>query len=263
MGLFDFLKPDAKPLEKLLREAQDLCDSDQWDAALPVLLKAAKSLPGHPGLLFNIAQCHLRRGRWGEAAKALRTCARLRPDDSDTLHNLGVACMKLDLHAEAVEAFEKAVRCDPAFDKARFNLATTYDKLKRYGDAVREFRGVFKTNPARVDALIGAGLSLGRDGKRAESIDFNHYEKYEEQLIGATYIKNHFGPTPVEFVAVIKDMVGKGEIEAIKAKFFNHEMRKYLPVRTPDLSKLSAQEMATIDDVLNKLSDMKAVANFN
>lgn len=90
-------------------------------------------------------------------------------------------------------------------------------------------------------------------------VDFNHYEKYEEQLIGATYIKNHFGPTPVEFVAVIKDMVGKGEIEAVKTKFFNREMRKYLPVRTPDLSKLSAQEMATIDDVLNKLSDMRAV----
>ena len=27
-------------------------------------------------------------------------------------------------------------------------------------------------------------------------IDFNYYEKYEEQLIGATYIKNNYGPTP-------------------------------------------------------------------
>jgi len=90
-------------------------------------------------------------------------------------------------------------------------------------------------------------------------IDFNYYEKYEEQLIGATYIKNHFGPTPVEFAAVVRDMVAKGEIEAVKTKYFNREMRKYLPVRTPDLSKLSALEMATIDDVLNKLSDMRAV----
>ena len=30
-------------------------------------------------------------------------------------------------------------------------------------------------------------------------IDFNFYEKYEEQLIGAAYLKNRFGPTPVEF----------------------------------------------------------------
>jgi hypothetical protein len=30
-------------------------------------------------------------------------------------------------------------------------------------------------------------------------IDLNYYEKYEEQLIGATYIKNHHGPTLKEF----------------------------------------------------------------
>ena len=28
-------------------------------------------------------------------------------------------------------------------------------------------------------------------------IDFDFYEKYEEQLIGATYIKNRYGPTPI------------------------------------------------------------------
>lgn len=43
-------------------------------------------------------------------------------------------------------------------------------------------------------------------------IDFNYYEKYEEQLIGATYIKNHHGPTPKEFKKVINEMIKKGEI---------------------------------------------------
>jgi hypothetical protein len=28
-------------------------------------------------------------------------------------------------------------------------------------------------------------------------IDFDYYEKFEENLMGATYIKNHHGPTPV------------------------------------------------------------------
>ena len=27
-------------------------------------------------------------------------------------------------------------------------------------------------------------------------IDFNFFERYEEQCIGATYQKNHYGPTP-------------------------------------------------------------------
>ena len=34
-------------------------------------------------------------------------------------------------------------------------------------------------------------------------IDFDYYEKYEDQLIGATYLKNNYGPTPIEFRKVI------------------------------------------------------------
>ena len=37
-------------------------------------------------------------------------------------------------------------------------------------------------------------------------IDFNFYEKYEEQLIGATYIKNNYGPTPKEFIKIVEVM---------------------------------------------------------
>ena len=34
-------------------------------------------------------------------------------------------------------------------------------------------------------------------------IDFDYYEKFEEQLLGATYIKNHF-TNPVEFKKSLK-----------------------------------------------------------
>ncbi len=34
-------------------------------------------------------------------------------------------------------------------------------------------------------------------------IDFDYYEKHEEQLMGLTYIKNQFGPTPPIFEQVI------------------------------------------------------------
>jgi transcriptional regulator with XRE-family HTH domain len=90
-------------------------------------------------------------------------------------------------------------------------------------------------------------------------IDFDYYEKYEEQLIGATYIKNHFGPTPVEFKELIKNMVKDGEIELVKSQYFQHEQKKYLAVREPDLSKsISAQELQHINEVLARLSDKNA-----
>lgn len=89
-------------------------------------------------------------------------------------------------------------------------------------------------------------------------IDFDFYEKYEEQLIGATYIKNKYGPTPIEFVKIVDKMVEGKEIEKVKSEYFNFPQTKYLPHRKPDLTKLKANEIEVIDDVLNKLSDMNA-----
>jgi transcriptional regulator with XRE-family HTH domain len=90
-------------------------------------------------------------------------------------------------------------------------------------------------------------------------MDFNFYEKYEEQLIGATYIKNHHGPTPKEFVKIVEEMIDNEELVKVQNKYFEHLQKKYLPLRKPDLSLLSAREKEAIDDVLNsRLSDMNA-----
>ena len=87
--------------------------------------------------------------------------------------------------------------------------------------------------------------------------DFDFYEKYEEQLIGATYIKNHYGPTPVEFEKIVAEIMDK-EIIKVKSKYYDYPQRKYLPLRKADLSKLKANEIEVIDKVLDKLSDMNA-----
>ncbi len=89
-------------------------------------------------------------------------------------------------------------------------------------------------------------------------IDFNFYEKYEEQLIGATYRKNRYGPTPLEFKEIVSKMIKEKEITRIKSKYFQYPQTKYLPLKRPDLSKLKANEIKVIDDVLNLLSDLNA-----
>jgi len=90
-------------------------------------------------------------------------------------------------------------------------------------------------------------------------IDFDYYEKYEEQLIGATYIKNKHGPTPIEFRKIVEKMTKDKDIEKIKSTYFSFPQTKYLPWRKPDLSKLKANEMELIEEVLCKLSDMNAI----
>ena len=89
-------------------------------------------------------------------------------------------------------------------------------------------------------------------------IDFDYYEKFEEQLIGATYIKNHYGPTPVEFKKIVENMETKGELETVRSKYFQHDQTKYLPRRESDISVLNAKEIKHIDEVLSRLSDKSA-----
>jgi transcriptional regulator with XRE-family HTH domain len=89
-------------------------------------------------------------------------------------------------------------------------------------------------------------------------IDFDFYEKYEEQLIGATYIKNHHGPTPIEFKKIVDMMIADNELERVEGRYFDFPQTKYLPLRKADLSKLRADEFEVINSVLNRLSNMNA-----
>jgi len=89
-------------------------------------------------------------------------------------------------------------------------------------------------------------------------IDFDYYEQYEEQLVGATYKKNKFGPTPLEFRKVAELMIEAGDLQKLPNKYFNYPQTKYLPLRRPDLTRLGAAEIAVIDRVLSRLSDMPA-----
>ncbi|MEA3500931.1 MAG: DUF4065 domain-containing protein [Candidatus Marinimicrobia bacterium] len=89
-------------------------------------------------------------------------------------------------------------------------------------------------------------------------IDFDYYEKYEEQLLGATYIRNHYGPTPKELVKIIKKMEENNEIRKIKDKYFKYPQTKYFALREPDLTKLNAKEIFFIDEILSKFAQMDA-----
>jgi transcriptional regulator with XRE-family HTH domain len=89
-------------------------------------------------------------------------------------------------------------------------------------------------------------------------IDFDYYEKFEQNLMGATYIKNHHGPTSVELGVIMKKMQAQGEIEAVKSQYFKYLQKKYLPRKRPNLDILSAREVEHIDDVLARLSDKNA-----
>lgn len=121
---------------------------------------------------------------------------------------------------------------------------------------LEKFKGIFLYLLNRVGSKPNIGETVIY--KLLYFMDFDFYEKYEEQLIGATYIKNHYGPTPIEFKKIVKKMIDNKEIIKVATDYFKYPQTKYLPLRKPDLSKLKANEIKVIDEVLNRLSEMNA-----
>lgn len=96
-------------------------------------------------------------------------------------------------------------------------------------------------------------------------IDFDYYEKFEEQLTGSTYIKNHHGPTPIEFKKIVDRMEETGEIKKETVEYFGHPQKKYLPLKEADLNLLTGREVQHVDSVLARLSHMNAteISNYS
>jgi len=118
----------------------------------------------------------------------------------------------------------------------------------------------FKQALLHILGKIGSKPNIGETVlyKLLYFIDFDYYEKFEENLIGATYIKNRYGPTPLEFKDIVKQMEKEGEIEPVKSRYFKFDQKKYLPLKRPNLNLLSAQEIEHIDWELDRLSGMSA-----
>lgn len=127
---------------------------------------------------------------------------------------------------------------------------TMEERISVPAENVEKFKQALLYITQKIGALPNVGQTVLY--KILYFCDFDYYEKFEEQLIGARYIRNHFWPTPVEFAAIVKSMVKHGEIEEVKTKYFDKEQTKYLPVQSADLSVFSGQELEFIDEIIQK-----------
>ena len=154
----------------------------------------------------------------------------------------------LDIDKDIEIVLEKSKKQKPK-NKNEIRISIPQKNIKKFKEVLLYILGKVGSKPNVGESVLYKLLYF---------IDFNYYEKYEEQLIGATYIKNHYGPTPREFIKIVKEMEGK-DLVKIQDKYFQHPQTKYIPLRDPDLSKMSAQEQKVIDDVLFTLSDLNAI----
>src|SRR3989338_3619093 len=107
---------------------------------------------------------------------------------------------------------------------------------------------------------VGSKPNIGQTAlyKLLYFIDFDFYEKNQKYLIGAKYIKNTYGPTPVSFAKITRELEKNGELVEVNSKHFSYDQKKYLVTSEPNVSLLSAQELKHIDDEIIRLASKTA-----
>ncbi|MBN1684231.1 MAG: DUF4065 domain-containing protein [Gammaproteobacteria bacterium] len=142
---------------------------------------------------------------------------------------------------------EKSSKCAKSVPEIRISVPQ---------EKVSKFKEVF----LYILEKIGARPNIGESVicKIMYFIDFDYYEKYEEQLIGAKYIKNHHGPTPVAFKEIAQQMEKDGDLMRVVKKYFQYDQKKYLPRRHANLSNFSANEKELIDQEIERFKDFSA-----
>lgn len=197
---------------------------------------------------IGVSRQHLAKVEQGEAELKLsqaRACAELFGISIDTL-SLGELPAERNVLPQPLKEQKREV---PPGRDPRPQITVRPENVQKFKEVLLYVLG-------RVGALPNVGKTVLF--KLLYFIDFDYYEKYEEQLMGATYQKEAFGPLPVEFSTIVTHMIRDGELQEIRGKYFDHEQIKYLPLRQPNLRGLSANETSVIDEVLKKYGGKSA-----
>ena len=88
----------------------------------------------------------------------------------------------------AITAEIKKDKAKPKAEKQEMRISVPQKNLAKFKEVLLYVLSKVGGKPNVGEAVIYKLLYF---------IDFDFYEKFEEQLIGATYIKNHYCPTPI------------------------------------------------------------------
>ena len=118
----------------------------------------------------------------------------------------------------------------------------------------------FKQVLLYVVSKVGNRPNIGQTAlyKLLYFIDFDYYEKTSQYLMGATYIKNTHGPSPISFAKISRGLQTEGKLVEVHSKFFGFDQKKYLVTSEPEVSLLSAPELKHIDNELERLASKTA-----
>ena len=89
-------------------------------------------------------------------------------------------------------------------------------------------------------------------------IDFDFYEKYEENLMGETYIRDDHGPTSVNLTRILRCLEEEGAVRQTERVHHNDNQKRYATIGRSETDLLRPRDIEHIDQVLDRFSDISA-----
>lgn len=87
-------------------------------------------------------------------------------------------------------------------------------------------------------------------------VEFTHLRRHGCAISGCEFQKLTHGPAPRRLLPVRKQLVDEGAAELVSEDFLGRPQHRLVPTRSANVSVFSAEELATIDDVLTDLVDL-------
>lgn len=88
--------------------------------------------------------------------------------------------------------------------------------------------------------------------------DFEAYRRFGRAITGEEYQKLEYGPAPRRLLPQIEEMEREGVCAWADREYFGFHLKKLLPLREPDLSLFTGEEIDIVNTVIDSLWDLNA-----
>ena len=83
--------------------------------------------------------------------------------------------------------------------------------------------------------------------------DFKSYENFGQPITGVAYQRLPAGPAPKKMLPILESMKKSGEITVRPKSMYDYTQERIISLRSPDLSVLSARDIAVVDEAIERV----------
>ena len=85
--------------------------------------------------------------------------------------------------------------------------------------------------------------------------DFKSYENFGQPITGVAYQRLPAGPAPKKMLPILESMKKSREITIRPKSMYDYTQERIIALRSPDLSVLSARDIALVDEAIEKVKN--------